>query len=336
MMPVCQPGIGGRFVDAVQPLSGTSFGPLVQAFIESNRLSTTDRITVPTPAASPTTATRSPAAHAYATGPVRVGVFDSGVGGLSVLRTLRQQLPEVHLIYVADSAYAPYGERSDAEIIDRTERISAFLRQQGAQVLVIACNTATAAAVEHLRRAHPDWPIVGVEPGLKPATQLTRNGRIGVMATSGTLRSEKFQRLMAQHGSDVFVHLQACPGLAHAIEQGDLQSPQLLSLINQYSLTLREHAVDTVVLGCTHYPFVREPLQAALGPGVSIIDTAEPVARRTAQLIASLRQTQQSTDQAPGPNTSELWTSGNVDALRHIAQRWLDFDFSVRALPDAH
>lgn len=151
---------------------------------------------------------------------VRVGVFDSGVGGLSVLRALHRHLPAVRLMYVADSAYAPYGERSEAEIIARTEQISDFLRANGAEVLVIACNTATAAAVHHVRQAYPNWPVVGVEPGLKPAVQLTRNGHIGVMATTGTLRSEKFQRLMAQHGNDVSVHLQACPGLAHAIEQG--------------------------------------------------------------------------------------------------------------------
>lgn len=272
------------------------------------------------------------AGHApTSTAAVRVGVFDSGVGGLSVLRALRKHLPAAHLMYVADSAYAPYGERSDAEIIARTDKISSFLRASGAQLLVVACNTATAAAVQHLREAHPSWPIVGVEPGLKPATQITRNGRIGVMATSGTLRSEKFQRLMAQHGSDVFVHLQACPGLAHAIERGDLQSPELQTLIDRYCAALTEQGVDTVVLGCTHYPFVLTQLQAALGPNVRIIDTAEPVARRTVKLVDDLAN-----EQAAAPASScktDLWTTGNPAELAAIAHSWLDFECATHALP---
>lgn len=263
---------------------------------------------------------------------MRVGVFDSGVGGLSVLRALRQHLPGAHLMYVADSAYAPYGERSQAEVIDRTEKISAFLRNQGARVLVIACNTATAAAVHHVRQAHPEWPVVGVEPGLKPAVQLTRNGRIGVMATSGTLRSEKFQRLMAQHGHEVFVHLQACPGLAHAIESGNLQSPELHNLIDRYSAALREQDVDTVVLGCTHYPFVRSQLQAALGDDVQIVDTAEPVARQTARLIEALRAEGQVESSEPGAARTELWTTAAPATLASIARAWLDFACTTHAL----
>ncbi len=259
-------------------------------------------------------------------------MFDSGVGGLSILRSLRQHLPTAHLIYVADSAYAPYGERSQAEVVERTEKISTFLRSQGAQVLVIACNTATAAAVHHLRQAHPDWPIVGVEPGLKPAVQLTRNGRIGVMATTGTLRSEKFQRLMARHGNEVFVHLQACPGLAHAIEGGNLQSPDLQALIDRYGAALREQNVDTVVLGCTHYPFVRAQLQTALGAGVQIIDTAEPVARQTVRLVESLREAGRLESGKPLHAATDLWTTGNLDTLRSIARVWLDFDCATHAL----
>lgn len=282
------------------------------------------------------TASATAAGHAAtSTAAVRVGVFDSGVGGLSVLRALRKHLPAAHLMYVADSAYAPYGERSDAEIIARTDKISSFLRASGAQLLVVACNTATAAAVQHLREMHPSWPIVGVEPGLKPATQITRNGRIGVMATSGTLRSEKFQRLMAQHGSDVFVHLQACPGLALAIEHGNLQSAELQSLIDRYCAALTEQGVDTVVLGCTHYPFVRPQLQTALGPGVQIIDTAEPVARRTVKLVDELGVSNpDALAPAPSkPSKTDLWTTGNPAELAAIARSWLDFECETHALP---
>lgn len=236
-------------------------------------------------------------------------------------------------MYVADSAYAPYGERSEAEIIRRAEQISSFLLAHEADVLVIACNTATAAAVHHLRTAHPGWPIVGVEPGLKPATQTTRNGRIGVMATTGTLRSEKFQRLMAQHGSDVFVHLQACPGLAHAIEGGDLQSPELLALVARYGAALAEQGVDTVVLGCTHYPFVQSQLQAVLGPDVQIIDTAEPVARRTVKLVEDLARP---TGSAGASGNTDLWTSGDPVALASIARAWLDFSCETHPLPQPY
>ncbi len=268
---------------------------------------------------------------AISTAAVRIGVFDSGVGGLSVLRALRQHLPQAHLMYVADSAYAPYGERSEAEIIARTDKISRFLLAGGAQLLVVACNTATAAAVQHLRETHPGWPIVGVEPGLKPATQVTRNGRIGVMATSGTLRSDKFQRLMAQHGTDVFVHLQACPGLALAIERGNLQSTELQSLIDRYCAALTEQGVDTVVLGCTHYPFVQAQLQAALGPGVQIIDTAEPVARRTVKLVNELAASSAPVPAEPGK--TDLWTTGSPVELAAIARAWLDFEGATHALP---
>jgi glutamate racemase len=236
-------------------------------------------------------------------------------------------------MYVADSAYAPYGERSEAEIIRRADQISSFLQSQHADVLVIACNTATAAAVHHLRAAHPGWPIVGVEPGLKPATQATRSGRIGVMATTGTLRSEKFQRLMAQHGSDVFVHLQACPGLAHAIEGGDLQSPELLALIARYGAALTEQSIDTVVLGCTHYPFVQSQLQAVLGPEVQIIDTAEPVARRTMKLVEGLVRPTYLTS---ANGRTDLWTTGDPAALASIAQAWLDFSCETHSLPEPY
>jgi glutamate racemase len=263
---------------------------------------------------------------------VRVGVFDSGVGGLSVLRALRAHLPAAHLIYVADSAYAPYGERADAEIIARTEKISDFLRGQGVQVWVIACNTATAAAVQHLRQMHPEWPIVGVEPGLKPAVHLTRNGRIGVMATTSTLRSAKFQRLMAQHGGDVEVHLQACPGLAHAIEGGNLQSTELHELIERYGAALRARGVDTVVLGCTHYPFVRPQLQASLGAEVQIIDTAEPVARQAVKLVEALIGAGQIRPDSSHQADTDLWTTGDPVALAAIANAWLDFDCSIHTL----
>lgn len=257
----------------------------------------------------------------------RIGVFDSGVGGLSVLRALHRQLPGVHFHYVADSGHAPYGERSDRHVLLRSQRIAKHLFDQGSSVLVIACNTATAVAAAGLRDAWPGRPIVGVEPGLKPALGLTRNGRIGVMATAATLRSAKFARLMATHAPGRHVLLQPCPGLAAAIERGQLDDAKLLALIERFCRPLRDARVDTVVLGCTHYPFVREHIQAALGAQVQIVDTADAVARHAAA------QCRQSHGNAAEGGSVRLETSGDTEALRRIAARWLSFPTQVSALP---
>lgn len=258
----------------------------------------------------------------------RIGIFDSGVGGLSVLRALHGQLPGVHFHYVADSGHAPYGERSDRHVLLRSQRIAQHLFDQGSSVLVIACNTATAVAAASLRDAWPGRPIVGVEPGLKPALGLTRNGRVGVMATAATLRSAKFARLMATHAPGRQVHPQPCPGLAAAIERGQLDDDaKLLALIERFCRPLRDAQVDTVVLGCTHYPFVREHIQAALGPHVQIVDTADAVARHAAA------QFRQSHGSAAEGGSVTLETSGEPEALRRIAERWLTFATRVSALP---
>ena len=258
--------------------------------------------------------------------PPLIGVFDSGVGGLSVLRALHQQLPATDLLYVADSAHAPYGERSDEFITARTHRVASHLLSQGASMLVLACNTATAVAAASLRERWPDLPIVAVEPGLKPAVALTRNGRIGVMATPATLRSDKFRRLLTAHGSGIDVHLQPCPGLAGAIEQGNGQDTALLALIEQFTQPLKRAGVDTVVLGCTHYPFVASQIRAAFASEVTLVDTADAVARQATRLL--------------GPSTRNaasrrvcLQTTGDAPRLARLARHWLPFDCEVAAAP---
>lgn len=258
----------------------------------------------------------------------RVGVFDSGVGGLSVLRAIHEALPRATLIYAADSAHAPYGERSDDDILRRSEAMAGFLREAGADVLVVACNTATAVAIESLRLRHAGWPIVGVEPGIKPAIAASRNGRIGVMATTGTLRSARYQRLLQAHGPQAQVFAQPCPGLAHAIEQGRTEDPELLALIERHCAPLRQQQVDTVVLGCTHYPFVAAQIQAALGPQVRLLDTAHAVARQVARVVEGVQP------HAGAPGTlPQLWTNGDPAHLERLAGRWLGFPFQVRRLP---
>jgi glutamate racemase len=252
-----------------------------------------------------------------------VGVFDSGVGGLSVLRALLAELPGVRFVYVADSAYAPYGERTVAEITDRSERITAWLRQtHHIDALVVACNTATALAIDSLRATHPDLPIVGVEPALKPAAATSQTRHIGVLATRGTLNSERFARLRTQlentASSPVHFICQPCDGLADAIERGDQQTQQ--TLCERYVQVLRDEApgdMDTVVLGCTHYPFAADVLAQLLGPDVALVDTGVAVARRTRDV---LNMSAPITSAAVPPL---LWSTGDPAALSQAAQRWL-------------
>lgn len=260
---------------------------------------------------------------------LRIGLFDSGLGGLSVLKDLRQHMPFAQLLYIADSGNAPYGERDDAFIAGRALAISAFLLSQGAQVIVVACNTATAMAVHTLRQRWPQVPIVGVEPGVKPAVALSTNKRIGVLATPGTLASDKFKRLIEVHGQAALIVPQPCPGLAKEIEAGQLDSPALRALVEAFSQPLREADVDTVVLGCTHYPFVAPLFQRALGPHVRIIDTARAVSRQTQRVSAELPR---HVDPNAQP-TTQLWTSGSAPHLAQVAARWLHLHTPVSVFP---
>ena len=253
--------------------------------------------------------------------PPLIGVFDSGVGGLSVLKALHHQLPAHDLLYVADSGHAPYGERSDEFITARTHRIASHLLAQGAKLLVIACNTATAVAAASLRERWPQLPIVAVEPGIKPAVALTQNGHIGVMATPATLRSDKFRHLLSAHGAGIEVHLQPCPGLAGLIEHGNAEDPALLALIDQFSQPLKLAAVDTVVLGCTHYPFVAAQIRAAFGNGVQLVDTADAVARQAARLLGQ--------PSSARPRRVLLQTTGDPTHLMRLARHWLPFHCDV-------
>lgn len=262
--------------------------------------------------------------------PPRIGVFDSGLGGLSVLRAIHALMPSAQLVYVADSGHAPYGERSTEHVRTRSLAIAAYLRNRGVDVLVIACNTATAEASRLLRERYPDWPIVGVEPGIKPAAALSRTGRIGVMATEVTLRSDKFQLLAAAHAAHVHLILQPCPGLAAAIEEGDLESPTLQARVADCCAPLRGQGVDTVVLGCTHYPFVAHLIHAQLGPEVQLIDTAEAVARRTLA-VCPTRPLLTATRTAKA--IPELLTTGSLATLQKVSQHWLPFPCRVGSLP---
>jgi glutamate racemase len=211
-----------------------------------------------------------------------IGVFDSGVGGLSVLRALHARLPMVPMSYIGDVAHAPYGERSELEIVRRCERIVEHLKAQGARLIVIACNTATVVAIDILRKRWPELAFVGVEPGIKPAVAQSRNQRIALMSTPATAASARVRRLIEEHARGVQVHVQACPGLAGIIERGELKGPALRAVLDEPCASIRAMQADTVVLGCTHYPFVASLIQEMIGADVMLIDTAAAIAERTA------------------------------------------------------
>ena len=218
-----------------------------------------------------------------------IGVFDSGIGGLSILKALRAELPNESFVYIADSGNAPYGEKGDAFVIDRSRALTqALIDQHNIKALVVACNTATAAAAKVLRAEFPDLPLVGVEPALKPAVQHSKTRKIGVMATRGTLESAKFAALKASLADQADFIVQPCDGLAAAIERED--TPEIIALCSIYTPAIGQFGtsngeIDTLVLGCTHYPFINDHLRKLTGEAVQFIDTGEPVARQTRRLL---------------------------------------------------
>jgi glutamate racemase len=252
-----------------------------------------------------------------------IGVFDSGVGGLSVLQALRAELPCEDIVYLADSGHAPYGERAEAFVVQRALAVTHRLRtQHGIKALVVACNTATAAAIHALRAAHPGLPIVGIEPALKPATRTSLTRRIGVMATRRTLDSTKFQILLDSLAGEADFVLQPCDGLAHAVENNDVV--ETIALCQQHTAAMGRFGsapgeIDTVVLGCTHYPFAREHLQHMLGPKVQLIDTGEAVARQTRAVLKE----RQLLSEKEMQGRVTLLSTGDEDRLRDAAGRWL-------------
>lgn len=207
-----------------------------------------------------------------------IGVFDSGVGGLSVLREIRRELPHESVVYVADSGYAPYGDRPAAYIQDRSVAVTRALVDRGAKAVVVACNTATGAAVDVLRTTFT-LPIVAIEPAVKPAAAATRSGVVGVMATSVTLASTNLLRLVGQYPAPGGTEMQACPGLVEQVERGDLDSVATRALVRQYVRPLVDKGADTIVLGCTHYAFLVPIIREVAGSGVRVIDPAPAVAR---------------------------------------------------------
>ena len=250
--------------------------------------------------------------------PPSIGVFDSGVGGLTVLRELRRRMPQVPLRYVADAAYTPYGEKKADFIVQRSLVIGEHLRARGAQLLVVACNTATAHAIDAMRLQWPGMPIVGTEPGVKPAVAASRNGRVGVLATPATIASARYQSLLSRHAGGAQIISQPCPGLADLIEQGELDSTALRQLVSEQCAPLRAAGVDTVLMGCTHYPLIQPLLQDALGAKVKLLNIESAVAQQAERLWAELGLISEG-------DSISLQSTGNADALTrfvHAALGW--------------
>lgn len=255
-----------------------------------------------------------------------IGVFDSGVGGLSVWREIVRLAPGEDTIYLADQAHVPYGHRSLAEVRAFSEGIVHFLLHQRAKMIVVACNTASAAALHVLRRTFPRVPFVGMEPAVKPAVERTNRGVVGVIATEATFQGELFASLLERYAHDVDVLGQVCTGLVEVIEAGALEDAETEALLRQCLTPLLEAQVDQLVLGCTHYPFLQTAIKRVIGEGVSVIDPGPAVARQTSCVLA--RRGMESDGDRAGRHL--FFTSGDAATFSRTIERLLPWSAERR------
>lgn len=241
-----------------------------------------------------------------------IGIFDSGTGGLSVYRHIRSALPAENLIYFADQAHIPYGKRSGEQVREFSEQIVRFLLALDVKLIVIACNTATVAALTYLRTQFPDTPFVGMEPAVKPAAEMTRRGKVGVLATAGTFVSQRYASLMARFAQDVVLFEDPCSGLVELVEAGKGDSAEVESLLTPILAPMLAADVDVIVLGCTHFPFVQPAIRRIVGDDVAIIDPAPAIARQVARLLQK-HQLQAATT---GVGQEIAFTSGDAVVFR--------------------
>ncbi|MEI8131080.1 MAG: glutamate racemase [Leptolinea sp.] len=237
--------------------------------------------------------------------PAKIGIFDSGFGGLSVLRAVQQVLSRHPIVYLADQAHVPYGRRSIKEIRDYSIEITRWLLDQGCEEIIVACNTASAAALHHLRNVYPDVPFVGMEPAVKPAAEQTKSGIVGVIATPATFQGDLYTSVVERFASGVTVLESACPGLVEEIEAGHLDGPETRRILQTALHPMLEKGIDTIVLGCTHFPFVIPVIQEIAGPNVRVIDPAPAIARQAARML-----TTSSASVAQNPSL-QIYTTGS-------------------------
>lgn len=254
-----------------------------------------------------------------------IGVFDSGVGGLTVLRELRLRLPQEDFLYVADQAHVPYGSRELEEVRRFGFAVATFLLDRGAKLIVIACNAISAAALQPLRAAFPEVPFVGMVPALKPAAEESHSGVIGVIATEDTFRGELFANVLSRYGGGVNVIALTMPGLVERIEAGQTEGPELEAVLRARLRPLLDAGIDELVLGCTHYPFAARALQNVVGPNVRIIDPSPAVARQTEQILA-----ERNMPAAAGPGSVVAYTSGDPESFTRFLRQTLGEEFPVR------
>ena len=245
-----------------------------------------------------------------------IGVFDSGVGGLSVLREIRAQMPEEQVVYFGDQAHIPYGPRPMDQIRTFSEAITSFLLDQGAKIIVVACNTASAAALKYLREQFPDVPFVGMEPAVKPAAEHTRTGKVGVLATPATFQGALYASVVERFAYGVQLFQNTCNGLVQQIERGNLDAPETRRILERALLPMLDKNIDTVVLGCTHYPFVIPLIQEIVGDAtrVQVIDPAPAVARQVKRLLEAAANRRPSSQRG----TVRFYTSGDPGSLKSL------------------
>lgn len=257
-----------------------------------------------------------------------IGVFDSGVGGLSVLREIRRELPGEDLLYLADSGYAPYGDLPEQLIEARAVVLVEFLLSLQAKAIVVACNTVTGVAIKALRARFP-LPIVAMEPAVKPAAAATKSGVVGVLATTRTLTCDNFVRLQQRFGTDVDIIVQSCPGLADRVEAGELSGGKTRALLERYLQPMLDRDVDIIVLGCTHYPFLTALIQSIAGPEIAVIDPAAAVARELRRRLEDLDLIASGTCSG----TERFWTSDSSAQAKIVFSRLWNSDVEILELP---
>jgi glutamate racemase len=266
-----------------------------------------------------------------------IGVFDSGVGGLSVLRAIRRVLPEEPVVYFADQAHVPYGPRPLEEVRAFSVAITRFLLEQGAKLIVVACNAASAAALHHLRQILPDIQFVGMEPAIKPAAEWTHSGVVGVLATPATFQGELYASVVERFANGVTLLPHTCPGLVGQIEKGELNTPRTKTILENALRPMLEQGIDTIVLGCTHYPFVIPLIQEIAGPNVRVMDPAPAVARQVSRLLRASKKPARDGDPEEGSGKSmegaaavKFYTSGEPGQMERMLPRLCGISATVR------
>jgi glutamate racemase len=257
-----------------------------------------------------------------------IGIFDSGVGGLSVMHSIRHLLPHEAILYLGDQCHVPYGSRSSEEILKFSHEITRFLLSIGAKIIVVACNTASAVGLHELRKSFPDIPFVGMEPAVKPAAENTRSGVVGVLATPATFQGQLYASVVERFAVNTILLQSTCPGLVQQIEEGELETQKTRSILESALHPMMALGVDTVVLGCTHYPFVIPLIQEIVGPSVEVIDPSPAVARQVARILdmQGIRTT------GKYLHTPTLFTTGKLIPFKTLLTRLIDQECEVQAV----